>query len=183
MSWIGCSPEPSMLGRGGEMRNFLVKHKKKVLIGLGVGPVLIFFVVILALPRGEPVPVGALPTLTPEPTPETDAEPTPVSAVLAQVIPAVHEQYRQYRFSHFLYEYGVCFEGEFYLERLAGTEARFHTAEAEQLVLTDLSANVERLLEAYDTGACVERPDFSAHEGRGTWLRYWSARGEADAAQ
>ena len=149
-------------------KEFISRYKWHLAIG-GVIAALILVASMVCAGGEEPVPPPE-PTPTPEPTPM----PTPTPVLLATAIPSIHVQFTQYRLSHFAYEYGVCFEAEFTNEAVAGSVARFHTAAAEAEILSDIPAAVARLLDAYDTGVCEERSDFSAHPGRGTWLRHWS---------
>ena len=165
LAWVRGNPVSSV-------REYFNHHRVQCLC-IGGMAALILFISVMCLSAEDPLPPPLPePTHTPEPT----ATPVP----LATVIPAIHSQFESYRFSHFSFEYGVCFEGEFSTALTGDSPARWHTAAAEEVILIDLQGAVLRLLEAYDTGACEERVDFSAHPGRGTWLRHWSAGGPVD---
>ena len=101
-----------------------------------------------------PEPVGT-PTPTPEPTPTA----TPVA--FPSLIPDRTEQYRTYRYYHFLYEYDLCFAGE------------RAEAEVERETLASMTAAVGFLMAAYADGQCEEPLFFAIYEGRLKWLLHW----------
>ena len=101
-----------------------------------------------------PEPVGT-PTPTPEPTPTS----TPVA--FPSLIPDQTEEYRTYRYYHFLYEYDLCF----------GAERQ--GAEVERETLESLPVAVGLLLDAYAVGGCEEPIFFAIYEGRLPWLLHW----------
>ena len=101
-----------------------------------------------------PEPVGT-PTPTPEPTPTA----TPVA--FPSLIPDQTEEYRTYRYYHFLHEYDLCFAGE-----RTG-------AAVERETLESLPVAVGLLLDAYAVGGCEEPIFFAIYEGRLPWLLHW----------
>ena len=101
-----------------------------------------------------PEPLGA-PTPTPEPAPTA----TPVA--FPSLIPDRQEEYRTYRYYHFLYEYDLC---------LGNGRPE---VEVEQETLLSAPAAVALLLSAYADGACEEPLFFAIHEGRLPWLLHW----------
>ena len=109
-------------------------------------------------PAPEPASVA-----TPEPvsTPTPTAEPTPTPVALPSLIPDKQEEYRTYRFYHFLHEYYLCF-----------AEGRAE-AEIEREVLWSLPHAAESLLGAYAAGECDEPAFFAIYEGRLPWLLQW----------
>ena len=98
---------------------------------------------------------SAHPTPTPEPTPTA----TPVA--FPSLIPDQTEEYRTYRYYHFLYEYDLCFGAE-----RPGEEVERETLES-------LPVAVGLLLDAYAVGGCEEPIFFAIYEGRLPWLLHW----------
>ena len=98
---------------------------------------------------------GSAPQVTPTPTPAPTAIPVP------DLIPDKQDQYRSYRYYHFLEEYRLCFAEGIPEEQL------------EMETLSSLTDAVTFLLEAYASGQCEEPMFFAIYEGRLAWLLHW----------
>ena len=98
---------------------------------------------------------GAAPQVIPTPTPAPTAIPVP------DLIPDKQDQYRSYRYYHFLEEYHLCF-----------AEGRSEQ-EVETETLSSLPDAVGFLLGAYANGECQEPMFFAIYEGRLPWLLHW----------
>ena len=100
---------------------------------------------------------GTAPPVIPTPTPE----PTPTPQPLPDLIPDKQDEYRTYRYYHFLEEYALCL-GEGRPE--AGVERE---------TLLSVPDAVGLLLAVYADGECEEPMLFAIHEGRLPWLLQW----------
>ena len=100
---------------------------------------------------------GPAPQVIPTPTPAPTATPLP----LPDLIPDKQDQYRSYRYYHFLHEYDLCL-GDGRPE-----------AVVEQETLLSLPDAVDLLLIAYAEGTCEEPVFFAIYEGRLPWLLHW----------
>ena len=100
---------------------------------------------------------GAAPQVIPTPTPAPTATPLP----LPDLIPDKQDEYRTYRYYHFLEEYHRCF-----------AEGRSE-GEVEMETLRSLTEAVGFLLGAYSNGECEEPMFFAIYEGRLPWLLQW----------
>ena len=111
-------------------------------------------------PAPQPASVATPePAGTPTPTPEPAPTATPVA--FPSLIPDRQEEYRTYRYYHFLYEYNACFgEGE------ADYDLELET-------LASLPESVDLLLSAYSENVCQEPVFFAIYEGRLKWFLHW----------
>ena len=142
--------------------------------GIYLSPIWLIVLLFLAigLCGADPQQAAVIPTPTPAPPPV----PTATALPLPVVIPAVAQQYQEYRLAHFLYEYGYCFS-EARADENNPSQAVYMAPEIEADVLNDIPAAVNALLESYDEGLCLEDTKHAQHRGRGKWLRLWSGRG------
>ena len=102
---------------------------------------------------------GTAPPVIPTPTPAPTATPLP----LPDLIPDKQDEYRSYRYYHFLHEYALCLgEGR-------------GEAGVERETLLSVPDAVGLLLGAYADGTCEEPRFFAIYEGRLPWLLYWQS--------